>query len=479
MIATTLQEQLAERLGHVRLSAFATVLKPGEHCSPGLTGLPALADASALTVAWSVHAPDGTPLEPGAAFVAPRGLSATRADLVFRPEVVEKLSAPAPALQRTVRATVTLTAPGKRGEPVSVSRVLEGQVQVLALAVPSLLALFRHREFAFHRPDERQEGAALLVAPASSPLASLAAVRGELTQLHAAVRALAGFARFATLARRLEKLTTALGQHPDAHVHYMRADKLDNLNQITLIQRGALRNDIEAEDELSSMILLGPANRRARCFIRRHQDPAGGRMDVTVQDDNIVLIPSLHAKSPATEPGGRTVIVIEPGGGKTFGDELSSLELVKPGFTAVLEGQATLKVAGPLGGSDTVPVAIGLAFTEDHRTLVVDSFPEIRGDAATITLVGETNGAYDPGTGGLALAVRLHLATALGPLEVSYVLTTASAAEGQFSGTGHGLNPDTGAIKLVAAARLEGSAVNPVAGQESLVTVDGTIKPIP
>jgi hypothetical protein len=192
------------------------------------------------------------------------------------------------------------------------------------------------------------------------------AVRGELTQLLAAVRALAGFARFATLARRLEKLTTALGRHPDGHVHYMRADKLDNLNQITLIQHGAARNDIEAEDELSSMILLGPANRRARCFIRRNRDAAGGRMDVTVQDDNIVLIPSLHAKSPATEPGGRTVIVIEPGGGKTFGDELSSLELVKPGFTALLEGEATLKVAGPLGGSDTVPVSIGLAFTEDH-----------------------------------------------------------------------------------------------------------------
>jgi hypothetical protein len=51
-------------------------------------------------------------------------------------------------------------------------------------------------------------------------------------------------------------------------------------------------------------------------------------MDVRVQDDHIVLIPSLHAKSPATEPGGRTVIVVEPDGGQTFGDELSSLDLV-------------------------------------------------------------------------------------------------------------------------------------------------------
>ena len=73
---------------------------------------------------------------------------------------------------------------------------------------------------------------------------------------------------------------------------FVRTDALADLHTITLIERGVLANDIEAEDELSSLILLGPAARRARLFIRRDFDQAGGRLDVGVEDENIVLIPT-------------------------------------------------------------------------------------------------------------------------------------------------------------------------------------------
>lgn len=315
MIAFALQEQLAERLAPVRLSTFPTTLAPGARCTPALTGLPALADMSALRVRWSVHDAGGTPLEPGAGFVAARGLAQPRADLVLRPEVVEHPGDPAATLSRTIRATVTLTAPGQRGEPVSVTRVLEATVHVLPLPVPTLLALFRHPDFAYRHADEAVAGTALLIAPAGTSPADLAALRAALAGLRAAVRALSGFARFATLGSRLERLVGALREYPDERLRYIRADALDSLA------------DTGADDDLSSMVLLGPADRSARCFIHRDRVEAGGRMDVTVQDDHIVLIPSLHAKSPATEPGGRTVIVVEPDGGQTFGDELSSLAL--------------------------------------------------------------------------------------------------------------------------------------------------------
>jgi hypothetical protein len=316
MIALALQEQLAERLAPVRLAPFPTTLAPGARCTPALTGLPALADTSALRVRWSVHDADGTPLTPGAGFVAARGLNHPRTDLVLRPEVVEHPGNPAATLQRIIRATVTLIAPGTRGEPVSVTRVLEERVHVLPLPVPTLLALFRHPDFAYRHAEETEAGVALLIAPAETSPADVAALRAALAGLRAAVRALSGFARFATLASRLERLVAALREYPDDHIRYVRADALDSLG------------GTEADDDLSSMVLLGPANRSARCFIHRDRVEAGGRMDVTVQDDHIVLIPSLHAKSPATEPGGRTVIVVEPDGGQTFGDELSSITLV-------------------------------------------------------------------------------------------------------------------------------------------------------
>src|SRR4051812_20754560 len=106
-MTATLQEQLAERLEFVRLTGLNAVLSPGRHCTPAVTGLPALSDPSALAITWTVlDAADGTPLAPGSAFLAPRGLTGPRLDLVFRPEVAEALGPPPPALLRTVRATV-------------------------------------------------------------------------------------------------------------------------------------------------------------------------------------------------------------------------------------------------------------------------------------------------------------------------------------------------------------------------------------
>ena len=113
-----------------------------------------------------------------------------------------------------------------------------------------------------------------------------------------------------------------------------------------------------------------------------------------------------------------------------------------------------------------------LAFSDDHRTFTVDSFPPIQGEAATITLVDEAAGTFDPGTGAATLDVRLRLATILGPLEVTFRLTTSVP-----------LDPDTGAITLVGASRLEGSALNPaddpLAGKDATVVIEGELDPIP
>ena len=230
--------------------------------------------------------PGGAPLGEGGAFDAESGLNGPTVALRFRPEVVELLAAAPAPIARRIRATVVLAA----GEATA-TRALEADVQVFALRVPSLLALFRNPGF-----SAADDGAALMVAPGSSPLTSLSAAASAVETLHAAAQALSVFARFAALAGRVNTLVNALHAHPADHVRFVRTDALANLNTITLIQRGPLANDIEAEDELSSLVLLGPAARRARLFIRRDFDQAAGRLDVGVEDENIVLISNLGSK---------------------------------------------------------------------------------------------------------------------------------------------------------------------------------------
>jgi hypothetical protein len=326
-MTATLQEQLAERLEFVRLSGLNAVLSPGRHCAPAVTGLPALADERALSIQWTVlDATDGTQLVPGSAFLASRGLSGRRVDLVFRPEVVEALGPPPPALLRTVRATVSLTAPTGRGADVSATRVLEAAVQVLPLRLPPLLAAFRHDDYAFASPEERRNGAALLLVPAGSPLSSVAEARAALHELLLAARALTGFHRFVAFAERVRTLVDALNAHPAKHIGLIRADAIADLGQISFT------HDAAGDDELSSLILIGGAGRRLVCCVHRDLNPAGGRLDVSVGDEGAVLVPSLSTL--VSEPTGRAEVAVAAPGG--FDDALTSLALERPVVEATL-----------------------------------------------------------------------------------------------------------------------------------------------
>lgn len=338
-MTATLQEQLSERLEFVRLAGLNAVLSPGRHCTPAVVGLPALADERALSIAWTVLDPAaGAPLAAGSAFLAPRGLSGPRLDLVFRPEVVEALGPPPPALLRTVRASITLAVPAGRRGTVTATRVLEATVQVLPLRLPPLLAAFRHNDYAFASPEERRTGAALLLVPANSPLGSVPEARTALHELLLAARALTGFNRFAAFAERVRTLVDALGAHPAKHIGLIRADAVPDLGRIDLT------HDAAGDDELSSLILIGGAGRRLVCCVHRDLNPAGGRLDVTVGDEGAVLVPDLT--SLVSEPTGRAEVASPAPNG--FDDALTSLGLERPVVEATL-AVPTVEVASGWG----------------------------------------------------------------------------------------------------------------------------------
>jgi hypothetical protein len=387
-------------LEHIRFAPLQTQVQPGERCTATLLGVP-----DGATIAWAVG---------GAEAVAEGGLGGASIVLCLKPDTVELLSAPAAPTHVRICATVTLD---------GASRSLETAVSALPLRIPSLLALFRNRAF-----SAADYGAALLVAPGSSPLSSVPGVRAAVEQLHAATERLSVFARFATLRDRVATLLTALRTHE--HLTFVRTDALADFGTLTLIPRGVLADAITAEDEMSSAILLGPAGRRARLFIHRGFEQSGGRLDVDVDDENIVLLADLGAA--ASVPAGRAHVIVAPGRRGTFDDELSSVQLAKPAFRSTLAGAATL-------GSDTVEIELSLAFNGTHRNFGIDSFVD---SASRVALAGSSSGTFDPATGETTLSLRL----AVGAAEVPFQLT----------GT---VDLETGEITLSDAAQLSISGV--------------------
>jgi hypothetical protein len=268
---------------------------------------------SEATVAWTVG---------GAEAVAEGGLNNPSIVLRFKPETVELRAAPAVPTNARVRATITLG---------GTSRVVETVVGVLPLRIPSLLALFRNPSF-----SAADYGAALLVVPANSPLSSVRGVVSAVQQLHANAERLSVFPSFAALAGRLATLVGALRAHE--HMAFASTDALADLGEHTLIPRGVLADAITAEDEVSSAILLGPATRQARLFLHRGFDQRGGELDISVGEENIVLLADLG--STETVPPGRAQVIVAPTRRRSFDDDLSSVQLVKPPTYATLAGSA-------------------------------------------------------------------------------------------------------------------------------------------
>jgi hypothetical protein len=174
-------------------------------------------------------------------------------------------------------------------------------------------------------------------------------------------------------------------------------------------------------------------------------------------------------------------VTVEPRGSRTFDDELSSLRLEPPQFRTRLRGTATLTIDHPKAGAPKVgDVDVGLAFSEDRRTVVVEDFtPIVASDGTTITQIGGGQGTFDPATGAMALSVQLRFAVGglVGAPDITFDLTTGRADRGVFDETGTALDRATGAIRLVAVGTFDNSLV--LGGHDALVEIDGALDPIP
>lgn len=278
------------------------------------------------SVQWHVLDDAHNPL-PATEFSAPGGLTGTSVAVAFAPATTELTdAAPPPPQQRFLRASVTLTA----GSVTTPSRDLPDlPIVVPALPIPTVLALFLHTNFEPRQNDD--DGAALIVVPQSSPLRSVGQLQGVLNTLQSAVGNLTAFGSFASFLLGLGDLVQAVAVQPAANVQFRAADSIANLNDITLIQRGFFENDTEAEDELSSLILIGREGRGVRCSNDRNDNAGQGQFTVTTTANLFAVIRDLDGTSPNVEGGAISVGTVPPGGLFTpnrFNDELSSIVFV-------------------------------------------------------------------------------------------------------------------------------------------------------
>ncbi|HMF56054.1 MAG TPA: hypothetical protein VK619_06820 [Pyrinomonadaceae bacterium] len=285
-----------------------------------------------VSVTWEVLDSDGTTvlMAGTTTFTAPNGTSSPEVSFVFAPQTVEMTSQMTiPTVQRFIRATIKLTA-GTVNYTFTLPNI---PVDVPAIPIPKVIVFFLHAYFSPSWGDD--EGAAFIVVPNNSPLRSLAQLQGVLNTLQSTVSTLTGLAEFASFLLGLNDLIGTLPAQP--YVQFRVADasnKLNNFNDVTLIQRSWYENDTEAEDELSSLIFIGPPGRRVQCFNDRDTKTDEGAFELTIGPKLHAIIRNLHSATPASEPDGNEINILNAPSGwrfdaasfiKTFGDELSSL----------------------------------------------------------------------------------------------------------------------------------------------------------
>lgn len=273
-----------------------------------------------IEVTWQVTDTAGNDLIASGDALAPSGVNDVILNVLFIPEFEELTASPPGTSTRRVSATVRLVA----GSTVAGPRTL-GPIDILVprLPLPTVLAMFVDRPY---------RGPALIMVPASSAVPDLGALTGKVQELQTVLNPVRSLARLAALITGLDELSALLANEP--HIQFRKTDSIRNLNDITLVQRSWYElNDIEAEDELSSLFMIGPRDRAVELFNDRSFDDGEGKFTLTVGPELFAGVRDLHRSRPASEPTGSEIVIdrVPPGGWfdpDDFGDDLSSVRFV-------------------------------------------------------------------------------------------------------------------------------------------------------
>jgi hypothetical protein len=290
-----------------------------------------------VDVRWTVVDHDGHELQVDSHFVANNGLTGPLVEFLFKPPIVELVGEPPPTFTWMIRATVTL----RVGTVVSDAKQLAVPVEVVALELPVLLALFRHKQFAaFEDPDD--PGFVLLVVPADSILKGLTEPFNDLMdRLDLALSRLRGLVGIAGFLTGLTILRHALASQPMVRTRAGNVGDLEDVHMRveTLLGFDFLNRDMRAADRVSSLVLMGPCGTRVGCYDDENFSLDDGEWAFNLRTglEMITVIRDLHdGKPPPTFPpedpndDRSRRIFIRQMGGSSFGNNMSSVEFDPP-----------------------------------------------------------------------------------------------------------------------------------------------------
>ncbi|HEY0736270.1 MAG TPA: hypothetical protein VGD69_15245 [Herpetosiphonaceae bacterium] len=232
--------------------------------------------------------------------------------VLLRPETFDLLEGDdlIQPVKRYLHASVTLSAGG-----FTETKNLKPQaLTTISLGIPRILALFANQNFT---------GPCLVMVPERSTLPDVQTFLDKLAPLQSALEALKSFAEFAAFAAGLGNLINGVIANP--HVKFRKQEGIANLNDVVLIQNDPITNDMEAEDELSSLVLIGNHGARVQCYNAREFKTDEGWFEANVRDKLIVMVRNLHEKRPVALPHANGVDVMRDTSGTSFGDTLSSV----------------------------------------------------------------------------------------------------------------------------------------------------------
>jgi hypothetical protein len=299
---------------------------------PGLSPLPVT-----VQVTWKVFRDKGNvqePLSEGAGFDATPDLNTNPAEtgILFFPQLAEDITGAATTAKFIIRASVKLSVTPPLSNPVTVGPTALPDVRVVipVLLVPTMLAFFRHKDF--KAAEGNKPGFALITVPLDSAVKQLQSASdlvgsgGKLTLLESQVSTLIAninkvssqVQSLAALAGNLTVFLTGLRKLKSLLANSQMAIGIcprgasDNLNKITLIDRGFPGNDIEAEVEISSLIALGISGEIIKCYNKRHFKPEQGVLGITLGSQMCAVVGNLDVANPVSEVGNAQVRALEP-----------------------------------------------------------------------------------------------------------------------------------------------------------------------
>ena len=262
-------------------------------------------------VAWTVGDLSGT----GAPMRALPEQALEPLELLIDPLFIELTGTPAFTQRLTLAASIRLEAAGVTTPFIPLPPL---PIDVPAIPVPTVAVLCRHKDFA---------GTKLLLVPGSSPV-DASTVGAAFSTLNTTLEPLRD--TFAVVSFLVEQAAVVADLLSSGTIRFRKSNQLGDLNDVDL-ESGTL-NDTEAEDQLSSMALLGVPRRQLECFNASNFGTSEGQLTITAGPGLIALVRDLHSAAPVSEPAGRVSVPFAPGGSTWFfddvtgfGDEFSSI----------------------------------------------------------------------------------------------------------------------------------------------------------